>query len=452
MFTRRGLVLHISLVTLAIISNVFLSSAKAQDTSSFGSTRELGGWLSDRTQNEGRGIRLGNFELHPGVGAEVGYDTNVFYADKDPKGSAILRLTSHLAISTIGEERKGTDNRQGSPPTIAFRAGLGLGFYHFFIDSARDNLAGDAALNLVILPGRTFSLGLRNRFTRTIRPFAQNFTVQKVNYTRDHNDAGADIFLRTRGNVLEGKLGYTFGVDFFEGAYFKYNTNYQHTINADMTYRFFPHTAFLYRGSFSYRTYPDDNSNPLALVADSTLLSSSFGINGAITPSFSATAMIGYTAGFYENIDDFDGLIGQVEGRYVLTDAVSLAGGFARDYVSSFIGNFVRQDRVYLNSVAMIGGVFMLKPEVSLGYLTTGRTLTPTGGALGNENTREDLIFMASLFGEYRVSDMLGINSTLRYTQDFTDYEYVGGASGTPIIDPAEFQKFEAWLGARFYY
>lgn len=36
-------------------------------------------WLSDRSLSEGRGIRTGNFELHPGIGAEFGYDSNAFY-------------------------------------------------------------------------------------------------------------------------------------------------------------------------------------------------------------------------------------------------------------------------------------------------------------------------------------------------------------------------------------
>lgn len=36
------------------------------------------GWLKDRRYQEGAGIRAGNLELHPGVGGEIGYDSNWF--------------------------------------------------------------------------------------------------------------------------------------------------------------------------------------------------------------------------------------------------------------------------------------------------------------------------------------------------------------------------------------
>src|SRR5450432_1616003 len=35
-------------------------------------------WLSDRRYGEGIGVRVGNLELHPGIAAEAGYDSNYF--------------------------------------------------------------------------------------------------------------------------------------------------------------------------------------------------------------------------------------------------------------------------------------------------------------------------------------------------------------------------------------
>src|SRR5688500_10826251 len=67
-------------------------------------------WLSDRVLTEGRGIRAGNFELHPSFGAEVGYDAN-FYArpsNVPTPGAIRLRLTPSISISTLGPQRSGT--------------------------------------------------------------------------------------------------------------------------------------------------------------------------------------------------------------------------------------------------------------------------------------------------------------------------------------------------------
>ena len=59
-------------------------------------------WLSDRNLSEGRGIRLGNFELHPGIGAEFGYDSNTYARpDNPPAGDNPARQVSR-SVGDIG--------------------------------------------------------------------------------------------------------------------------------------------------------------------------------------------------------------------------------------------------------------------------------------------------------------------------------------------------------------
>src|SRR5690349_11635486 len=83
-------------------------------------------WMADRSRAEGRGIRLGNFELHPGIGAELGYDSNVFLSE-DPRSSAILRIGPSLYLSTLSGERAGE-----SKSPLSFRAGLTGSFRNYF--------------------------------------------------------------------------------------------------------------------------------------------------------------------------------------------------------------------------------------------------------------------------------------------------------------------------------
>ena len=68
-------------------------------------------WLSDRKRAEGPGIRLGDFELHPGIGIEGGYDSNVFFSDGGATSTAIvpsgiLRITPHFFFSTVSAQRE----------------------------------------------------------------------------------------------------------------------------------------------------------------------------------------------------------------------------------------------------------------------------------------------------------------------------------------------------------
>ncbi len=76
------------------------------------------GWLADRKYNEGIGIRAGDFEIHPGVGGEAGFDSNWFqrtynpgFVNSTPTAAGIFRLTASLDLATLGPQRKEGDVR-----------------------------------------------------------------------------------------------------------------------------------------------------------------------------------------------------------------------------------------------------------------------------------------------------------------------------------------------------
>src|SRR4051812_14661363 len=85
-------------------------------------------WLSDRKRAEGSGIRVGDLELHPGIGVEGGYLSNVFNADKNEQDTFALRVAPHLLLATLGEERGGSN----SPRWVDFRGGLSASLLQFF--------------------------------------------------------------------------------------------------------------------------------------------------------------------------------------------------------------------------------------------------------------------------------------------------------------------------------
>src|SRR5690606_33625659 len=76
-------------------------------------------WLSDRRYREGAGWRVGDFELHPGLGVDFGYDSNFLrrHSSEDPVQSLRLRVSPHFSVSTLGPQRRG----DGPPPTVEFR-------------------------------------------------------------------------------------------------------------------------------------------------------------------------------------------------------------------------------------------------------------------------------------------------------------------------------------------
>ncbi len=104
------------------------------------------GWLADRKYSEGIGIKVGDFELHPGIGGEAGFDSNYLMRTYNqpfvngcpnacPDAAGIFRLTGSLDIATLGQQRKEGDTANAELPTVTFRAGLSVTQRFFVGDS-----------------------------------------------------------------------------------------------------------------------------------------------------------------------------------------------------------------------------------------------------------------------------------------------------------------------------
>lgn len=422
-------------------------------------------WLADRRTAQGRGIRAGDFEIHPGLGAEIGYDSNVTNASGAATGptgpiadvisSAVLRVTPHVYLTTLTGERT---QEGGDAPAIIFSGGLNASYYHWFGTSGTaDNVEGDLNAHLDINHGKPVALVLDERFTRTVRPYADSLSGTTPDYGRNTNAVGAQGIFTTTGGVLSGRLGYTFVYDFFDYNQFAYANNFDHQFLVAGSYRFLPRTAIVYDFNADYMSYQPAGSAPSALLSNGFRLATRIGLNGAFTSRLSASAMIGYAAGFYENMlsSDYESLVAQVEARWQISDGARLALGYDRNFYPAFIGNFVRRDRGYANFQLLVSGQFLLGLEVAVGLLDFGTPLAPGGAPLGmttgGNPARSDVILVGSVFAEYRFTDWFGLNATLRYTGDFTDWQFTsaGGTLGT--IAPGRYNKFEAYFGARIF-
>ena len=446
---------------LALAALMFASSS---------GTAHAQGWLDDRARAEGPGIRLGDFELHPGIGLELGWDSNVYYtSDNPPPGlpgrvdSAILRVTPHLLFSTVGAQRRAEGEGAAAelPPEVQFRGGLSASYYEFFADERRRNVGIDVGLNLTILQGRPVSFSIYNQFGRAIRPFTE--ITSNVSYARIQNEAGVDIVFSTPGQVLQVGVGYDFGIDFFEEDQFRYANSFNHTISLRESFRFLPQTALVHTTRFRIRDYYEGvPSADRPLQVDSYRLTSMLGLNGAITNEVSFLVEGGYGAGFFEAVgpydQDFDSFLARAELRWRPFEAFRLSLGYDRSFNPSFVGNYYSQDRGYLNTQMLFGGAFLLGAEVSLGYYDFGQIvaadgMTPIGRVDGVPSTdREDIRFIGSLFAEYRFTEWLGVNGTFRYVGSFTDFAYDVPVAAVTLIDPAQYHKVELWLGVRVFY
>jgi hypothetical protein len=429
-------------------------------------------WLKDRRYTEGIGYRVGDFELHPGASAEFGYDSNYFHrgpndnldanGEKGPVGALRLRITPSFSLSTLSTQRlEGAAN--GTRPDFEFRASVAATYNEFFPVSgpktgqdamARNrNVGGNLDLQLNILPGRPWSGTITAGVARSLTPSNEGLSSQSFNRILPH--ASAELAWTPGRGLFDWRIGYGFSGTFFESGSFAQLTNIQNQIETRGRWRFLPRTALLYDARLGFVSY---TAPAVDGKTSSHPLRAQIGVNGLITSSFSALAMVGWGTSFYSAPakgpeENFNSVIGQLELKWFITpnpstdpgaatpSLSSLAVGFSRDFFDSFIGTYFERDRGYANFSYFFNGRFLVVVDGGVGPIVYPPNLSL------NLPASTDVRVDASLFGEYRFKDSFGINATVRYGQNI---------SGTTIVtagvsDQLAWSQVEAYLGFRWF-
>ncbi len=454
------------------------------------------GWLKDRRYREGIGIKTGDFELHPGIGAEVGYDSNWFlrthkenpplgYANGAPgapvRDAALLRITPSFSISTLGQQRLEQPQAGGTatPSKIAFTGGVAATYREFFGHrEIRDqrNISGDAYARLDLYRGRPVGFGIFANYQRLIQPSV--VADPNLSFNRSDVGAGAEVIVIPGGGTLDLRGGYQVRAALFEESNGVPYSSLTHLISVRNRWRFRPRTALFHDTGLSWVTYPYSD-RAFNYLNDSTPVRTSFGITGLITERIGALASVGYGATFFRNPEagssstQFDSLIAQAELTYYVSPAGStgigepgegtlllstLSLGYLRQYQMSLLGNFYEANRGYARAIYAFGGkaVFQLDGFVE-GQSYPEIFVVPTRGAAPQSRVQPftNIKVGASLFAEYRFSARFGLNTTIDYAEVLSDTTVPAGATalGAP---PQEFhlawRRFQAFLGARYFF
>lgn len=424
-------------------------------------------WLKDRRYTEGIGYRVGDLELHPGIAGEFGYDSNYLHRDDDSGSDASLRLriTPSFSLSTLGKQRR----EQGAPPPdLEFRAGVAATYNEFFPVSGdaatrslmhdQRNVGGNLGLQLTVFPQNVWSFGLHGNLARSLTPADSGQTTSSFN--RVLANVGGELIWTPGAGLFDWRLGYDFSGTIFEESDLGGLTNMEHTVSTRGRWRFLPRTALLYSAKLGFINYPNpDGQNG---KTGSHPLRALMGINGLVTNSFAVLALAGWGATFYtpRGQEDFDSLLAQAEVKWYLTpnpssdpaaatlSLSSIAVGFLRDFYDSYIGTYYERDRGYLNLSYFFGGKFLVVTEGGVAAI-----VYPPSVQLPNPST--DIRVDASIFGEYRFKDSIGVNTTIRYGTNISDNALVTttgtGAAANTSRDSLQWQQFEAYLGARWF-
>lgn len=420
------------------------------------------GWLGDRRRLEGPGFRVGRLEIHPGIASELGYDSNVFLESQDPDGSLMLRLSGHVDVATLGQQRSAEGETEAARGTtrrrVAFRGGVGGAYYDYLTADAKDNVEVAADATVTVNPDGRFRLRFGDTFLRSIRPFVDSTPegARLPTYVLNRNVASAALFIDSKGRQVTAMLGYDLALELFRDSSYTYLDNLDHRLESRVTWRFLPNTALVQKTTLALQRYLRPDERPLSQVVDGERLETSLGLNGQLTPKLALTVMGGYALGFYQGgeAEEYESWSAQVEGRYRVREELTAALGYFRRFFPAYIGNFVKSDRVYGTLTYLGAGRLLLRGEASVSFDETGLALLPDGDDLGSTSHRNDIRLLLAASGEYRFKSWFALMASVRYRSALTDFVYSSDIpSGAPLIDPkAGFQAVEAWLGLRVFY
>lgn len=412
-------------------------------------------WIGSPDFSEGIGIRAGNAELHPSVGAEFGYDSNFFRTSGRGPGENVvdvlkLRVTPSLTLTSLGSERRGTT----VPPSVVFSAGGYASYFEVFpLDSGatdaskRRNVAIGADANANIFPRGRVGVDLLASFRRVIDTEGSTNDLAGDGFNRDTLRAGGGLTWRPGGGLFEWRAGYTALYHFFENGGYKSYDNLHHEFGTRGRWRFFPRSALLFDSTYTLVRYTRDTTQ-----TNGDAINSRIGLHGLITYHLAVLTMVGWAASFYRDHAgsiaprQYDSPVADAEVRWFIQprpdlDSTSLTSGlssialgYSRTFRNSYQGSFYQRDRGYLNlSMFLVGAVASgLEFGVS-------RVAYP---ADGTNSSASQLRLDGRFFGEYRFTDTLAANATVQY--DRVNSDRIAG-------EDLDYKRWQAFLGVRWF-
>lgn len=415
-------------------------------------------WVSNPDFSEGIGVRAGNFELHPSVGAEFGYDSNYFRASEAEGVVDVLklRITPSLTLSSLGKLRRNTP----TPPDVLFAAGAYASYHEIFpLDSAdseasqQRNVALGADARVDVFPRRKVGFDVFGAYVRAIDTDGRTEDLAGEGFNRDTVRGGAGITWRPGGGLFEWRGGYAATYHFFENDTYDTFANLQHEINTRGRWRFLPRSALLFDSQYTFVRYSDAATQQ----TDGDAVRARIGFHGLVTYHLALLGMVGWGASFYEGTptsirpQQYDSLVANAEARWfiqprpdletttIASGLSSVALGYTRSFNNSYYGSFYQKDRGYLQFSMFLLGAIAGGLEFGVSRVAYPAVAIPPAV---DEPSFSQARIDARLFGEYRFTDTLAANATLQYDQ--VNSQAVNN-------EDLDYNRWQAYIGVRWF-
>lgn len=399
------------------------------------------------TAVQGRGVKVGeSLILHPVLGIETGFNSNVFYENDNTRGAGILRIMGQVGASSANGAR--LDPSAG---------GIGiedekLAGFEYMVDarlaydqmlSGNDTIQNTGGLGIGAQARAMFnaqgpvSFNFNDNFLRLIR--AANFETT-TNANRDVNTVGAQLYYHPPGRALSGYLYYSNTVDVFESSdQLRYPDRMDNRFGVHPMWRWLPQTVVWGDVSWGVVTGIGSSMASQAKVT-SYPLNAIVGINTLLSLKTSATLDAGYANGFYSSGPSFSGPRVDAAVNYQYSPLGRAGVGYSYMFQDSVNANYYRDHLIHgyiEHSIEPL--VVVVAPELHFrqydGIMIAGAPAT-----------RNDTIFAVVAGLRYTFRNWIAASIDYRFATVQTDFRYpdVNGM----MIDPS-YARHEVLAGMR---
>lgn len=301
------------------------------------------------------GVKLSESTLlHVGVGAEAGYDSNVFFTRNNRVDSPVTRIVPFIQLTNAG--------RGGAVPSgLYYDLSANLVYREFLTDDerAKAQRAFNPAVTGLVEFGSNQALAvtLSDFYVRLEEP---PYGPSTGNITRNYNLAALQLRWTPGGGRLQSALRYSNAVDIFENPELEYANYMAHDLMVDVSWRWLPKTATYVQLSQGYVGYFEDDPRK----SNSLPFRGIVGLRGLLTEKLSLNLGLGYTNGFYRDAPNPSGwgnlaTVAELTYRPTLTTQILL--GYRHEFRNSpIIANFYNVDAGYLSLRQAVAARFIV--------------------------------------------------------------------------------------------
>lgn len=358
---------------------------------------------------QGEGYQVGERSVvHPSVGAQTGYASNIFYDDDNTIGAGLLRIVGQLSLEPL-------DDKNGRPADFKYSAGLRLEYQEFLSGNtnvtSQRNLGIGADLLLGLKAASEFPITFEDHFIRTNRP--TNFESAST-LSRDINSFKAGIAYVPAGRNIAGRLHYTNKIDIFENdSSANFASRLLNEVKLGVDWQFLPITRFFAEASYGLNS---------GIATNSTKVSSSpmrgiAGAASAITESITLRAHGGYALGSYSAGPSYSSFIYHLEGGYRYSPVGRARLIFDRNFSDSINANFYGD---YMAKFALDQQVQRVLVEADAAVRLRSYGGVPS--LIGPTASRDDLILSAGIRGSLELRSWVMLEATYRTQIVETDF------------------------------